>query len=376
MVSPVLANAILNLKGPDILGSFEKGQEISRKKRVRKLSGQVVQQGGGESLTELQGLAPEIALTLQNQIGARTSKDLNDFVKSAGIARRMLESGQTQGALQFANQRLQILSQQGRDTTQTQRIRDLIASGQTGVALQELTAFDDSLRQAKQISLKPSAPVEFQRADGTIGLGIPTINPVTGQTDFKEVPVPAGFKLTTRRETPTEVSSKALARETGKLQAQFKLQPQVASAVVQAKKTAEAEVAKVGEQRSNERAFNTYNTAVNGLSNALSGTVTGPFAGFVPSITSNQQIADGAVAAMAPILKSLFRTAGEGTFTDKDQELLTKMIPTRKDSPAARVSKLSNIDAIIRAKLGQPPAPAAAPPPPAPPGGVKFLGFE
>ena len=58
------------------------------------------------------------------------------------------------------------------------------------------------------------------------------------------------------------------------------------------------------------------------------------------------------VAAMAPILKQLFRGAGEGTFTDKDQELLVAMLPTRKDTPEARVIKVQNIDAIVRAKLG------------------------
>jgi hypothetical protein len=30
------------------------------------------------------------------------------------------------------------------------------------------------------------------------------------------------------------------------------------------------------------------------------------------------------------------------------------MIPTRKDTPGARVAKIQNIDAIVRAKLGQP----------------------
>jgi hypothetical protein len=55
---------------------------------------------------------------------------------------------------------------------------------------------------------------------------------------------------------------------------------------------------------------------------------------------------------MAPVLKQIFRVAGEGTFTDKDQALLLEMVPTRKDSPEARAIKTQNIDNIIRAKLG------------------------
>jgi hypothetical protein len=54
---------------------------------------------------------------------------------------------------------------------------------------------------------------------------------------------------------------------------------------------------------------------------------------------------------MAPILKQLFRGAGEGTFTNQDQELLIAMLPTRKDTPEARIIKVQNIDAIVRAKL-------------------------
>lgn len=103
-----------------------------------------------------------------------------------------------------------------------------------------------------------------------------------------------------------------------------------------------------------QRTLDVYTQARNGLLQALGGTETGPIAGRVGSFTTAQQTADGAVAAMAPVLKQLFRSAGEGTFTDKDQELLLLMVPTRKDEPEARKAKLENIDRIIGAKLGLP----------------------
>jgi len=124
---------------------------------------------------------------------------------------------------------------------------------------------------------------------------------------------------------------------------------------VREKKTAESEVK--AEQEASERlrsdtaALTLYETAVGGLEEALSGTITGPVAGRLPAVTSEAQIAEGAVAAMAPILKTLFRTSGEGTFTDKDQELLTSMLPTRQDTPEAAQAKLDNVDKIVRAKL-------------------------
>lgn len=103
-----------------------------------------------------------------------------------------------------------------------------------------------------------------------------------------------------------------------------------------------------------QRTLDVYTQARNGLIQALNGTETGPVAGRVPSFTTEQQVGEGAVAAMAPVLKQLFRSAGEGTFTDRDQELLLRMVPTRLDRPEARKQKLANIDRIISAKLGLP----------------------
>jgi hypothetical protein len=106
------------------------------------------------------------------------------------------------------------------------------------------------------------------------------------------------------------------------------------------------------QQSANATAFNVYKTGMAGVLKALGETETGPFAGRSPALTAKQQIADGAVAAMAPVLKQLFRSAAEGTFTDKDQDLLLKMLPTRKDAPEAIAAKAANIDAIVQAKLG------------------------
>lgn len=95
-----------------------------------------------------------------------------------------------------------------------------------------------------------------------------------------------------------------------------------------------------------------YETARDGLLSGLEGSVTGPFAGRMPAVTEAQQTAEGGVAAMAPVLKQLFRVSGEGVFTDRDQALLLDMVPKRTDHPEARRKKMENIDAIVKAKLG------------------------
>jgi hypothetical protein len=107
-------------------------------------------------------------------------------------------------------------------------------------------------------------------------------------------------------------------------------------------------------------AYAAYQAGIGSLEKAMSGTSTGPVAGRIPAVTAGQQIAEGAEATMAPILKQLFRDSGEGTFTDADQALLMKMVPTRKDHEEARKAKISMIDEIVRAKLAIGAAPAAA----------------
>jgi hypothetical protein len=159
--------------------------------------------------------------------------------------------------------------------------------------------------------------------------------------------VPHIFDKQKKKLVPAEVEGKRVTVETiAKSQSNIKAAQSLA--VDNAKNLAkEAQT-----DKTNAKALNVYDVAMSGLVEALGGTLTGPIAGFLPALTTNQQIADGSVAAIAPILKQMFRSAGEGTFTDQDQKLLTAMIPTRKDSPGARAAKLKNIDAIIRAKLG------------------------
>lgn len=128
-------------------------------------------------------------------------------------------------------------------------------------------------------------------------------------------------------------------------------------AEIEGAKTTAKEQAKSGVKQEdlkvkNAKAFESYNTAMSGLEQGLSGTSTGYIQGKLPTFTAKQQIAEGAISAMAPILKDLFRASGEGTFTDYDQKLLLQMIPTRSDEPEARAAKINNINAIVSAKLG------------------------
>lgn len=126
----------------------------------------------------------------------------------------------------------------------------------------------------------------------------------------------------------------------------------VAGAEAGARGRATADVAAQETQRQNDRSLAVYQTAMKGVSDALEASATGPLSGRFPAFTAKQQTAEGAIAAIAPALKQLFRTSGEGTFTDADQRLLLDMVPKRTDHPEARRAKIANINAIVAAKLG------------------------
>jgi hypothetical protein len=245
----------------------------------------------------------------------------------------------------------------------TQNIPDLAAKLQEqGIDLNSMD--DDSVLQltnnlarkyAGEAGIAPTARLETLQTDGG---GILQRDPTNGA--LKQVVAPqkpdhfaATQAAADRRAAEARAHAERMAEEQRKFTADQNAQNRDAKADLK------SETERVKERvlaKQNQRAYDVYSTGVKGLLKGLSGANTGPIAGRMPAVTANQQVAEGSVAAMAPVLKQLFRGSGEGTFTDKDQELLMEMLPTRKDEPEARAAKLANIDAIVRAKLGLSPA--------------------
>jgi len=106
--------------------------------------------------------------------------------------------------------------------------------------------------------------------------------------------------------------------------------------------------------KTNEMLRSTWNQSLDYLGQKLTGTTTGFFAGLLPAITENQQLADQSVSMMMPLLKDMFRKAGEGVFTDKDQEVLEALVPTRSMSSGAISEALQQIDRLVQSKLRDP----------------------
>jgi hypothetical protein len=169
MVSPLVAQAILSNEGPDVVGSFQRGREDARQGEIKRLSSQALK-GEEGAFDALQGIAPEVAMMIGEKIGAGSARDLNNFVRDAGYAQKMLAGGNNQGAMVFVSNRLNDIKRRGGDTNQTQRIYDLLSTGQNDAALQELTAFTESIDGAKGVA---SAKTEIL-ADGTTIQALPT----------------------------------------------------------------------------------------------------------------------------------------------------------------------------------------------------------
>lgn len=205
---------------------------------------------------------------------------------------------------------------------------------------------------------RPLSPQErAQIANGTFNLQVPAGQPAPVQTLPRRPSAAEEAEAVARARAGVELSMAPIiagATEGAKLDANLSRADQLAAAdanrqrqIDEAKAQAEKNAARPGLDAS----YNLYQVARDGLVQALEGARTGPVAGRLPAMQAADQNADSAVASMAPVLKQLFRSAGEGVFTDKDQQMLLDMMPTRAMLPAARMDAIRRIDAIVQAKL-------------------------
>lgn len=359
---------------PDIAGSFSRGMQLGdqfrqsqQQPRIEELT-RMAASGDKQALIELQSIAPERAGQVVNIQGAQQKQDEQiSEQRLHSVARGALEVQSiptVEGKIASLNKRRDELVSQGVDTQDTDEILSLYSAGRIDKANQII----DSIVKLSERQGVIKAPIGGQQsAEGRSFEDL--ISNFSAEDKTKARRVKAGLDprmvgsatqtIANLGTAPAVADVEAVisgAKEVGKLKGQKKLKPEVEAAVVSAVGQAKAEVTRLGEERSNSKTLGVYETAMGNLTKALDETVTGPFIGLTPAMTSNAQIADGAVAMMLPLMKDVFRGAGEGTFTEGDQKILTDLIPTRSDTAAARASKISMIDSMIRAKLKESPA--------------------
>jgi hypothetical protein len=81
---------------------------------------------------------------------------------------------------------------------------------------------------------------------------------------------------------------------------------------------------------------------------------TGKIFGNLPAVTTGAQLADNAKAILLPLMKGVWRGAGEGVFTDKDQETLEAMFPSRDMNADAAKQALLVVRQLTELKLQNP----------------------
>ena len=228
------------------------------------------------------------------------------------------------------------------------------------------TGTDESAQIESEIGRPLTDQERMQIANGTFSLTAPVAAPQPaaapisgyGQTDAQRAAAAAQEAIAVARgKAGVELSTAPMiagATEGAKLDANLSRADQVAAA--DANRQRQIDTAKSETERDSKRieldtTYNLYKVARDELASALKGARTGPIAGSVTALLPEDQNAESAVAAMAPVLKQLFRAAGEGTFTKDDQAILMAMLPTRKTLPEARDEAFRRIDAIVEAKL-------------------------
>ncbi|QDP63213.1 MAG: hypothetical protein Unbinned1520contig1002_11 [Prokaryotic dsDNA virus sp.] len=333
---------------PDITGAINQFQNA---RQIQQRDQQLEQQQ--QSMSDNQKFAQSnINTERENQ------KQTDMFKRAANAAVKAQNLPNDASRVNFLNRRIEEVSNSGGNPEDSQEVLDLFQSGQPDKANALLKSMVDTSIQVGLIKpLDGGSSAEGKSFESLIANFSEADKTKSRRIKARLDPGAMGSAIQTIAAsgiTPTIAAVEKViteAKEVGKLTAQFKLKPVVDAAVISAVGQARAEVAKLGEERSSSKTLNVYNNAMSNLTKSLDDTVTGPFIALTPALTANAQIADGATAMMLPLMKDVFRGAGEGTFTEGDQKILTDLIPTRNDLPEARAAKISMIDSMIRAKL-------------------------
>jgi len=366
-----MPSSLLDLAGY-VRQGFDQGKARSDQSSLGKLMAQGYQQGGDRSglLGQIAQINPQAAIGAQHSFGAEDDAKMERVGQLAGMLVSLPPQARPQAYAQVARELHGLGLGQGLPDQWDESLlpyAQQIAGQLGGSASQGVqSTFTDDAGNRVAITRNGSTKLLGKSDPGMANQSV-TVEGPNGEPiqltfnkrdgSYKDVPGAVGMTA----------GDKAAVTEAAKQDVQLSNAPrfqaiETQGAIERARGSAQAQadITRQTAQRQRMQAFDQFETAMKGVESGLEGTTTNPVAGSLPALTANQQIAEGNIAAMAPILKQLFRVAGEGTFTDRDQALLMEMLPTRKDHPEARKAKIANIRAIVAAKLGATPAASAS----------------
>lgn len=349
----------------------------AQQQQAIQLQNQLAEQAGqggfnplfSQQFAQLGALDPGLSSNIVSNFLNLSDERKGAFFKDAQKANKLLDQNRVQDIIQLGqNRRRDLLNlDPNADTSDTDLV---IGFAQQGLQTGDFSQLRGSLEQAIDLGIDQGFLKDPLGSKIKISSEQTFFNELTKDLSSNRKRLAADIRLGLKARAGTSAQERlgqdvgltegvalsqasiAAAKETAKLTSQLKLKPRIQKAVALA--TAEANLIADNKSlaNSNEKALKVYNVGMKSLATSLEATETGIIVGSILPLTVKAQSAEGAIAIMAPLLKKMFRTAGEGIFTDKDQELLMKMIPTRSDKPGAIKFKLRALDAIIRVKLG------------------------
>jgi hypothetical protein len=218
MVSPVLAQAILGQKAPDIVGSFEAGQQQAQLERSQEAARTAATRQFGSELGEVAATDPAVAAELAKalDIPVGETKRLESFAKDLQIANSLADTDPQQ-AVSFMLQRRNKLNNLGIETPTIDEFLQT-ASFDPDKAVDDLDKITEAVEKAgivKPAELgksKAFAPVTLvnPKTKEKI-LASPTIG-ADGRASLNRFDIPEGFQVS--RETAEEKrSADAVAAE-------------------------------------------------------------------------------------------------------------------------------------------------------------------
>ena len=252
MASQTLASAILNQKAPDIVGSFREGQQFAKGQQVEKLTGQALQEGGGQKLQELIGLDPEVGYALAEAIGARSAKELNRFIGDASITENFFKQGNFDQGRQFIQQSRDTASMAGMSTTSHDNLLSIYDNEGPQAAYEHVQGFSAVLNKTKEQT--SGMQDRASKAEALVGSVDPRTDEVFTLKTANQALIRLGAGIEARQgmsaaerlgqdpvATQGVAASQAIikgasasAAEKAKLEAQLDLKPQVEAAVTTA----------------------------------------------------------------------------------------------------------------------------------------------
>ena len=291
MVSQTLANAILNQKAPDIVGSFREGQEFAKGQQVEKLTGEALQAGGGQKLQELIGLDPEVGYNLAEAIGARSAKELNNFIRDASITENFFKQGNFDQGRQFIQQSLDTVKMAGGSGKAQQNLLDILDNQGGDAAYDHVQSFTSVLAKSKeqtsgnQDRSRLLADLESDNPEIAKSARI-ALKLESGAGNLSSAERVALDKLLGKAVTDQK-TDESRGAESGKLDAQLNQKPDVESAVTTAKGQAELST---GVVKSSFESIGKARKSIGNIDRAIKaiddGANTGFVQGFFPSITT------------------------------------------------------------------------------------------